>query len=107
MIRKHKLYIIKGGYWMNGKTKEIRESISDLLELPKDIMLDLPRITLIGNLQLYIENHKGIIEYTSQRIRVNTKSGTIRITGKNLTIKIIIAEEIVICGNIENIEFTC
>ncbi|QZY56550.1 sporulation protein YqfC [Crassaminicella profunda] len=90
---------------MKSKTKEIRESVSELLELPKDIMLDLPRITLLGKLQLYIENHKGIIEYSDTRIRVNTKSGVIRITGRELSIKTIVTEEIIICGQVENIEF--
>lgn len=90
---------------MKSRTKEIKESVAELLELPKDIMLDLPRITLLGNLQLYIENHKGIIEYSKLRIRVNTKSGVIRITGRDLSIKTIIAEEIIVCGKIENIEF--
>lgn len=90
---------------MKSKTKEVKESISELLELPKDIMLDLPRITLVGNLQLYIENHKGIIEYSTQKIRINTKSGVIRITGKDLAIKTIITEEIIISGNIDQMEF--
>ncbi|MBF8982004.1 sporulation protein YqfC [Lutibacter sp. B2] len=90
---------------MKGKTKEIKESISELLELPKDIMLDLPRITLLGNLQLYIENHKGIIEYTKVRIRVNTRDGILRIMGNDLLIKNIVSEEIVICGKIHSIEF--
>ncbi|QXM05697.1 sporulation protein YqfC [Crassaminicella indica] len=90
---------------MKSKTKEIKESLSELLELPKDIMLDLPRITLIGNLQLYIENHKGIIEYSKTIIRVNTKSGVIRVTGRELSIKTIITEEMIICGKVENVEF--
>ncbi|MCT4605277.1 MAG: sporulation protein YqfC [Marinisporobacter sp.] len=90
---------------MKSKTKEIRESVSELLELPKDIMLDLPRITLLGDLQLYIENHKGIIEYSETRIRVNTKSGVIRITGKDLSIKTIVTEEIIVVGQVKNIEF--
>ncbi len=90
---------------MKDKSTEIKESISELLELPKDIILDLPRITMIGNLQLYIENHKGIVEYSKQRIRINTKNGIVRITGKNLSIKTIITEEIVITGLIQDIEF--
>lgn len=90
---------------MKGKTKEIKESISELLELPKDIMLDLPRITLLGNLQLYIENHKGIIEYTKVKIRVNTREGVLRIMGNDLLIKNIVSEEIIICGKIHSIEF--
>lgn len=90
---------------MKSKTKDIKESMSDLLELPKDIMLDLPRVILLGNLQLYIENHKGIIEYSKNRIRVNTKNGILRITGKDLLIKTIVTEEIIICGSIDTMEF--
>ncbi|MTI65993.1 MAG: sporulation protein YqfC [Firmicutes bacterium] len=84
----------------------LKGSLSDILELPKDIMLDLPRITMIGNLQLYIENHKGIIEYNKQRIRINTKDGIIRIIGKNLVIKTIVTEEILIIGEIDQVEFS-
>ncbi|WZL74634.1 sporulation protein YqfC [Clostridiaceae bacterium 35-E11] len=90
---------------MKSRTKDIKESVSDLLELPKDIMLDLPRVTLLGNLQVYIENHKGIIEYSKNRIRINTKNGIFRITGKDLLIKTIITEEIIICGVIDTMGF--
>lgn len=88
------------------KKQEIKKSLAEVLELPKDIMLDIPKITMVGNLQIYIENHKGIIEYTNQRIRVNTKSGVLRIIGKNLLLKNIVVEEIVIVGEIQQVEFT-
>ena len=91
---------------MKKKINEIKSNFSDILELPKDIILDLPKITLVGNLQLYIENHKGIIEYGSLRIRVNTNAGILRILGKNMIIKNIVSEEIIIVGEIESIEFT-
>ena len=83
----------------------IKKGISDLLELPRDIMLDLPKITMVGNLQLYIENHKGIIEYCTQTIRVNTRAGMLVVTGNKLIIKTIVTEEIVITGEIESIRF--
>lgn len=91
---------------MKKKINEIKSNFSDILELPKDIMLDLPKITLIGNLQLYIENHKGIVEYGSLRIRINTNAGILRILGKNMMIKTIVTEEIIIVGEIESVEFT-
>lgn len=91
---------------MQSRSAAIKESISELLELPKDIILDLPRVTLIGNLQIYIENHKGIVEYSKTRVRINTKIGILRIMGKELMIKNIATEEIVICGSLESIEFT-
>ncbi|MBM7614649.1 sporulation protein YqfC [Alkaliphilus hydrothermalis] len=87
------------------KSDEIKKSIADLLELPQDIMLDLPKITVVGNLQIYIENHKGILEYSSTRIRIYTKCGVLRIIGKNLLLKNIVVEEIVITGEINGVEF--
>ncbi|WP_352419852.1 sporulation protein YqfC [Proteiniborus sp.] len=91
---------------MKKKIDDIKSNVSEILELPKDIMLDFPKITLIGNLQLYIENHKGIIEYGSLRIRINTNAGIIRVLGKNMVIKTIVTEEIIIVGEIESVEFT-
>ncbi len=88
------------------KINNIKSNVSEILELPKDIILDLPKITLIGNLQLYIENHKGIIEYGNLRIRINTNAGILRVLGKNMVIKNIVTEEIIIVGEIESVEFT-
>lgn len=87
------------------KTEAIKKGIADVLELPQDILLDLPKITLVGNLQLYVENHKGILEYSTTRIRIFTKSGILRIVGKNLLLKSIVVEEIIIVGEISGFEF--
>ncbi|MFA5524825.1 MAG: sporulation protein YqfC [Tissierellales bacterium] len=91
---------------MKKKIDDMKKNFSEILELPKEIMLDFPKITFIGNLQLYIENHKGIIEYGSLRIRVNTNAGILRVVGKNMVIKTIVMEEIVIVGEIDSLEFT-
>ncbi|WP_026476300.1 sporulation protein YqfC [Alkaliphilus transvaalensis] len=87
------------------KSEEIKKSIADILELPQDIILDLPKITMVGNLQIYVENHKGILEYSTTRVRIYTKNGVLRIIGKNLILKNIVVEEIVIVGEITHIEF--
>lgn len=81
-----------------------KQSISEALELPIDIMMDLPKLSVIGNVEASLLNHKGIIEYTQETIRINTKSGVFKITGEELEIKTILSEEIVIVGLIENIE---
>ncbi len=90
---------------MGNKINNIKTDLSDTLELPKEIMLDLPKVTLIGNLQLNIENHKGIIEYTSNQIRISSNSGMIKIQGNDLYIKTIIKEEIIITGEIHTFEY--
>lgn len=96
---------MKEGGLVEKRTEIIKKGIADLLELPRDIVLDLPKVTLIGNLQLYIENHKGIIEYSTGIVRINTKSGILVVTGSDLTIRTIVVEEIILVGRIDKVEF--
>jgi sporulation protein YqfC len=68
-------------------------------------MLDLPKITLIGNLQLYIENHRGIIEYRPEDIRISVSTGELEVIGRELVIRNISREEIYLDGVIQALRF--
>lgn len=96
--------LLIGGICMKKGVDNVKMSITDALELPLDVALDLPKITLIGNLKINITNHKGIIEYTKDLIRINSKIGMIKISGKSLEIKNVLMEEISINGFIDRIE---
>jgi sporulation protein YqfC len=93
----------------NKKSKEekhsFKEKMAEVLELPKEIVMNFPKITMIGNGDLLIENYKGIIEYEEAKIRVNTGSGIIKILGEHLMIKEITSENILIDGKISLLEF--
>ncbi|GAX91518.1 sporulation protein YqfC [Effusibacillus lacus] len=78
---------------------------ANLLELPKDAIYDVPRITLMGGLQLVVENHTGILEFHNSRIRLAHSTGVLVITGKNLMIKNIQPKEILVEGEIKGIQF--
>lgn len=88
------------------KNERLREKIAETLELPKDIVMDVPKLTIIGNIQLNIENHLGIVEYTGTTIRINTTIGMFKINGENMVIKSITAEEVIIEGKIENLDIS-
>ncbi|MGE4284196.1 MAG: sporulation protein YqfC [Clostridia bacterium] len=85
--------------------KDIKEKMSDILELPQEILLDIPKLVFIGNKTLTIENYKGIIEYSERLIRINTTSHMLKVTGNMLEIKTITAEEVLIMGDILALEF--
>ncbi len=85
--------------------EEMKNTVSDMFELPKEIMLNMPKVSLIGNNQMLVENHKGIIEYTAQRIRVNSAIGVIRIIGNDMNLRNIAVDDIMISGEIKTIEF--
>ena len=67
--------------------------------------MDVPKITMLVNKNLLLENYKGIIEYENDRIRVNTNKGIIKITGTTLEIKEITSEDLMVNGEISTLEF--
>ena len=85
--------------------QRFRQKFSNILDIPKDVALDLPKITIIGDIQIYIENHKGIIEYTSTLVRISTTLGQLIIAGDGLVLRTIGAEEIYIDGRIIEVKY--
>jgi len=83
----------------------LREKITDMLELPKDVVLNMPRITMVGSVSLVMENYRGIVEYGDEKIRINTGSGLVRIMGNRLVIREITSENVFIEGDIKVMEF--
>ncbi|HZJ57734.1 MAG TPA: sporulation protein YqfC [Clostridia bacterium] len=87
------------------KLQTVKSTVSEMFELPKEITLNMPKINLIGNNQMLVENHRGIIEYTPSLIRVNSTVGVIRVQGNELNLRNIAAEDIMISGDIRSMEF--
>ncbi|HOA35058.1 MAG TPA: sporulation protein YqfC [Bacillota bacterium] len=82
-----------------------KEVVADLFELPHEVLLDLPRLTLVGNVQLYIENHRGVIAYDENQVRLSVKNGEIMVRGERLQIKNLLEEELLIKGIIEGLSY--
>ncbi|GAA0084557.1 sporulation protein YqfC [Clostridium sp. CTA-7] len=90
---------------MQGKMEKSREVIAEKFDLPKDIVLNVPKITIIGNDEITIENHKGIILFERNIIRVNTKVKVINIEGENFEILYIGDSTITISGKFKSISY--
>ena len=58
---------------MKKKIENMKYNISEAFELPRDIIMDLPKLTVLGDKEASLLNHKGIIEYSRETIRINTK----------------------------------
>lgn len=81
------------------------QKLAGLLEIPQDIVMDLPRITMLGNKQLLVENHKGIIEYTPSLVRIKLSQGELIVNGSGLTLGNFQAEQILIEGTVREIQY--
>lgn len=75
------------------------------LQLPADVMLDLPRITMIGQLHIYIENHRGVLRFSNNELRLLLKQGQLIIRGSRFIIKTILPEELLLEGKIDQVLF--
>lgn len=73
------------------------------LELPKDIMYGAVILTVTGRTEALIENYKGIIEYTCEKIRLQTKNCQVEIRGKRLLIQYYTNDEMKLTGLIHEI----
>lgn len=82
------------------KTLQLQANMVDFLEMPSDIMLDLPKLILIGQKELWLENHRGIIEYSQTVIRVNSTVGQITIKGNGLMLKNLKTDQMMVEGTI-------
>ena len=82
-----------------------RYRMADAANLPKDVVLGVPILTLTGHYEVNIENYR-ILEYTEQLIRINVRSGQIRITGKSLEINYYTTTDMKITGKVEKIEYS-
>ena len=76
-----------------------------LLEIPKEISSQEPKITVMGFKELLIENYKGILEYQDFYIRINTYYGIININGFDLDLNEMTTDDLLIKGKIESIDF--
>ena len=91
--------------WQELKRK-FKQQFSDFLEIPGDVALDLPRIVIVGNIQLFIENHRGILEYSPESVRISTADSELTVTGRELMLRNVLPEEICLVGEIEAIRFS-
>lgn len=89
---------------MKKKRKE-ESALNRILEVPKEISTNEPKITIAGFKKMLIENYKVILEYQDIYIRVKTYIGIVNINGFNLRLGEMTSDDIVITGDIETVDF--
>ena len=65
-----------------------------------------PRVEIIGNSRVVVENHRGIQEYDDGVLRVKCSGCEVRITGDGLTLTAMSLDELAVTGTIVSVEYT-
>ena len=90
---------------MEDRFQKGKEKILNKLDFPHDISLDLPKIIVIGNREIIIENHKGIIFFETNMVKINSRIGPIIIKGEEFEILFIAETSITISGIFQGISY--
>ena len=78
--------------------------IDKILELPKEVCSNVPKVIITGFDEIIIENFKGILEYEEFFVRINTHIGIININGYGLKLENMTDEDIKVKGTIESLD---
>lgn len=87
------------------KLERKKEMIVESLKLPKDSVLGASIVTVTGNSDAFIENYRGILEYTGESIILQGKTCQISIIGKRMSIDYYTNEDMKISGYIECVRY--
>ncbi|WP_166243727.1 sporulation protein YqfC [Paenibacillus turpanensis] len=85
--------------------RQLNQWAAGMMDLPQDVIFDLPRVTMIGDMQLYIENHRGVLHFSSQELQLALSKGTLQVLGSDLVIRAILPEEVFIEGKIIGVRY--
>ena len=74
------------------------ERATELMDLPGDALAGLPRIELVGDKELRMENHKGILAYGTEEIHVSGGVFVVQVSGQGLELRAMNGMELLITG---------
>ena len=75
------------------------------MNLPKDICMGALRVSMTGNTEAWIENYRGILEYTQECILLQANTCRVSFEGSGLSIAYYTNEDMKIKGCITCIRY--
>ena len=87
------------------KKKRMVSRIDKILDMPQEVVSDIPKVTIVGFEEIWIENYKNILEYEDIFIKINTYIGAINISGFNLKLIHLTEDDVMVKGKIDTIDF--
>lgn len=87
---------------MDSKIKNI---VTKELDLPVEVIDNLPKISVIGNSEITIENHKGILSFDKDNTKIKTVIGILDIQGEEIEIVFIGGSTITISGKFKSLGY--
>lgn len=78
---------------------------SKLFDLPADALAGAPRVEMIGDGELRMGPHRGILAYGPEEIHISGGSLVVVVRGGGLELRAMTPEELLVTGTIAAVEF--
>jgi len=84
-----------------GKVKDTQSGLS----LPEEVLVPCTVVTAVGQKEITVEGHGGILGYETEQIHIKTGKNRLVIDGKNLVVDYYHNEELKVVGCIKGIRW--
>lgn len=87
------------------REKQVLSGAAELFDLPVDVVAGLPHVEVLGDRQLYMENHRGIVSYSGEEIAVSGGGMLLRVRGRDLVLVSMTEGALRIQGTLRSVEW--
>lgn len=86
-------------------TRQMKKWFSEISDIPADIILDLPKVTLVGQSHLSIENYQSVLHFSDNQLILALEKGELHIGGEHFVLEVILEKEILLEGLVKSVQF--
>ncbi len=94
---------MRKGTSLKAKINQVKKKIVQKFDLAPEAA-GCMRLIMIDNTDVYLENHKGVVEYTQKRVNINIGGHNLIIKGDGLTLLRFGRDDAAIKGKIDSIK---
>ena len=87
------------------RIKDLPLDLSEKLKLPGEVLPGTGSISVVGGRMAHVEGHRGIIEYSEERIVLALKRGKLTLSGSGMSLRAMNGAELLVCGRIQSVEW--
>lgn len=78
--------------------------LTEGMDLNGESLPGMSVVELAGDCRVLVEGHKGVTEYSTDRVTVKVGWGTLSVVGEGLELRQMSKEQLVVCGRIDAVE---
>lgn len=83
--------------------RHILQRLTDQADLPAEAMPKVPLVEIAGDRRVLVENHFGVCEYGTERIRIKLSYGQLCVCGSSMELARMNREQLIISGQIDSV----